>query len=125
MAHVHQRVVDNDGEVVCRVAVCPDNDWIADDVRVKPDVTTHDVGEDDIAVRRNAKSDSRPFPTLYAGARAVRRNGSACSCIAGRKARRQRRLSLRFEQVGGTKAVIRMARGQQAVGVRPIQMETL
>src|SRR6476620_3738112 len=73
MAHVHQRIVHNDGEVVCRVAVRSDNDWIADDVRVEPDVTTHDVGEDDISVSRNAKTDGRPFPTLYAGARAIRR----------------------------------------------------
>ena len=70
MCHVHQRIVDHDGEVVGGRAVGADDDRIADDVDGKPDVAPHHVLEDDVVVVGHPEANRRPLP-------AVRR---ACVC---------------------------------------------
>jgi hypothetical protein len=49
MRHLHQRIVDDDGEVVGWMAVGADDDRVADDVGVEADIAAHRVGEDDVA----------------------------------------------------------------------------
>ena len=57
--HLHQRIVDDDGEVVGGRAVGADDDGIADDVGVKADVAADGVGEHDVAVVGHAEADGR------------------------------------------------------------------
>ena len=59
--HLHQRIVDHDGEVVGGVAIGADDDRIADHICVEPDVAPHGVGEHDVAAFGHAEPDRRPL----------------------------------------------------------------
>ena len=81
MRHLHQRIVDDDGEVVGRHAVGADDHRIADDVGVEADVAADDVGEHDVAIA----------PGPGSGSPAARRRRSARSPARARAAGRCRR----------------------------------
>ena len=124
MRHVHQRIVDHDGEIVGGRSVRADDDRIADDVDGKPDVAAHHVLEDDVGIVGHAEADRRPLATGDARLRLLVRQPPARAAL--RRAPFGRRgLTLLFELRRGAEAVVGPFVVHQLLGVRLVQMEPL
>ncbi len=123
--HFHQRIVDHDREVVGGRAVGPDDDRVADDVGLEPDVAAHGVGEDDVALLGHAKPNRGAFAGRDARRGLFARQPAAGAGVARRPAVRERVLALGVELRGRTEAVVRGSRAEQLRGVRLIEMQPL
>src|SRR5262249_2675158 len=121
----HQRIVDDDREVVGRVTVGADDHRIADDIGLEPHVAAHEVGEDDVGPRRDAKADRGTLAGRDARLRLLDAETAARAGVACRTSGRQRLLSIRLELRGRAEAVVRVLRGQELLRVGLIQMQPL
>ena len=104
--HLHQRIVDDDGEVVGGNAVRADQHRVADHIGVKRNLAADDVVERDVTAFGHAKPDDRRFPVLFSATCFVERDVAAGAGVFRRQPRRKLRLTMRFERFSGAKAVI-------------------
>ena len=123
--HFHQRIVDDDGEVVRGMAIGADDDGIANHVGLEPDVAAHRVGEHDVALFRHAKADGRTLAGRDARLGLLAHDATARAGVARRTPGGQRFLPLRLELRDGAEAVIGGAGVQELGGVRLIEMKPL
>ena len=111
--HLHQRIVDDDREVVGGNAVRPDEHRIADHIGVKRDLAADDVVEGDGAAFGHAQPDDRRFSVLFSSPGFVRRDVAAGAGVFRRQSRRELRLAMCFERLSRAKAVIALALREQ------------
>ena len=111
---LHQRVVDDDREVVGGAAVGPDDHRVADDLACERDAAAHEVLERDVvalAARGTAAPPARP--RAIRSARRLRVEVAAPPGVARRLPGRERRLPLGLELLGRAEAVVRARPRQQ------------
>ncbi len=125
MRDLHQRVVDDDGKVVRGRAVGADDDRIADHVGLKPHVSAHRVGEDDVALLRHAEADRRTLARRDARGGGVARQAPARAGVARRTSVRDRVLTLGVELRRRAETVVRVVRAEQLLRVRLIEVQPL
>src|SRR6266542_342827 len=125
MRDLHQRVVDDDSEVVLRPPVGPDDDRIAELLRVERDIAAHDVVECDLRAVGDLEPNHGALARFHAPARLLGRQRPAGAAIARRPCRREIRLALGVELLRGTEAEVRVPAGHELVGVRRIEVEPL
>ncbi len=123
--HLHQRIVDDHGEVVRRTAVGAHDHRIADDVGLKADLASNRVREDDVAIVGDAKADRGAL----AGGRALGilplRQPPAGAGIARRPSGGEGLLTLCLELRRRAEAVVRSVGAEQLLRVRLIEMQPL
>jgi hypothetical protein len=125
MRDLHQRIVDDHGEVVLRAAVGADDDGIADYLGVENHLAADEIVELDLDVVRHLEADDRPLAALDPQLRIRERNAAAGAAVLRRLPRREIRLPARLELLRGTEAVVRGAGVQQLVCVRRVEMQAL
>ena len=123
--HVHQRIVDDHGEVVRRVAVRPDEDGIPDDLGPEPHVAAHEIGKDDLALVGNLEADDGRLARVDPRVRLGCADATAGPRVARRQAGRDCRAAIGFELIGRTETVIGALAGEQFLGVRAVQVQPL
>jgi len=123
--HLHQRIIDDDGEVVGGNTVRPDEDGIADHIGVKRDLAADDVVERDVAPLGHAQTHDRRFPVLFSAPGFVNRDVAAGAGVFRRQSCRELRFTMRFEQLSRAKAVITLALGEQPMRVIGIRLHAL
>ena len=125
VADLHGRVVDDDGEVVQRRAVRPDDDEIAAEVgHVDLDPSAHDVVEGDDALTDAEAQDRAPALGLALGP-FVGRQVRAATDVAGRQLGRLERLAIGGELLGRAVAGIRLVPLEEPRGGRRVAGQAL
>ena len=121
----HQRVVDDDREVVRGRAVRPQQYRIADDVRRDRHRAPHGVVETDISMVRDAEADDRALAGLQARARRRGFDPATSAHVARRLTGRERGLSIGLELFLAAETVVGAAVAEQSIGVRPVNGHAL
>ena len=125
VADLHQRIVDDDGEVVGGEAVGAEDDRIADDVGAEGDRTAHEIDKGHLAALRHAEADGRRLAARDAALRVAGGKPAAASRVPRRHARGERRLPLHLDLRRRTEAEVRAGALDERPRVRLIEMETL
>ncbi len=123
--HLHQRIVDHDGEVVLGTPVGSDEHRIADHVRVERHFAADEIVEGDVHVLGHAKADDGPFAGVDPSLGFVGTDRSAGTGVPRRLAFLEHALAVFLELLGRTEAVVGVAGGQQLVRVRGVQVQPL
>src|SRR5947199_8318988 len=84
MRNFHQRIVDNDGEVVRRMSVCADDDRVADDISGEPQFAANGIHKGHVAALGYAEANRGVFASGYARLRLLGREPAACARIERR-----------------------------------------
>jgi hypothetical protein len=125
MRHAHQRIVDDDGEVVGRHPVGAHDDRIADDVGAEPHRAAHGVVEYDLAKIGDEKSDGGRFAGSQPLLGLVGADGPATSRVACGLAGSQGGAAVGLQLLGRAEAAISEVAGDQAVDLGTIDREAL
>ena len=125
MRHLHQRIVDDDGEVVGGTAVGAHQHRIADHVGAERDLAAHEILERDVDVLGHAEADDGALAALEPLARLLRRDRAAGAVIFRRAAGGEIATAIVLEFLRRAEAVVGVAAGEQLVGVRRIEMQPL
>jgi len=102
----HQRIVDDDGEVVRGGAVGADDDRIADDVVLKAHLAADKIGEDDVGSFGYAKTNGGLLTGGHPPRHLILRKIAARPGILHGTSGGHRRLTLRFELFHRAETVI-------------------
>ena len=123
MRHFHQRVVHDDGEVVCGGAVGAQDDGIADDIGLEPHLAADRVLEDDVAAVRYTKANGGMLAGSDSHLHLVVREVTAGARILHRTPVLDGRLPVRFELRRRAEAVVGGPGAEELLGVRLIEVQ--
>src|SRR5262249_36728771 len=123
--YLHERIIDDDGEVIGGTAVGPKKDRIADDLRVERHLAAHEILKAGLDLLRHFESDHRPLARLGPRAGDLGRQIPAGTAILGGTPGRKILLPIALKRGSGTETVVRVATGQELVGVGGVEVQTL
>ena len=107
------------------MTVGADQHRIADDFAAEGDVAADDIVEGHVDAGRHPEANDRMLPSVHAGAHLVRRELTARARISRRTAGGQHFAPVGIEFLRRAETVVRVAAGQELVGVGRIEVQPL